>query len=128
LAPGGENVLYLLSFVAAIQIVAAQALWKRAVDDHAFRLTRDYIGSAQFLGLVTSPGVLLGVALYASSTLVYLSLLARYEFAVVQSLVVVSALLIAFLIGGLIFREHISGVQLLGLGFLLVGVWLVSTG
>jgi drug/metabolite transporter (DMT)-like permease len=121
-------VLYLMALLAAAQIVSAQALWKRAVDQHAFALSTDYVFSAKFVGLATSPGVLLGVALYASSTLVYLALLSRHEFAVVQSLVVVSALIIAFAVGAIVFREHVSFSQLLGLLFLLLGVGLVSRG
>src|SRR5438045_2005854 len=98
--------IVILGLLTSLQIVAAQALWKSAVAAHQFKLTTSYIFSGEFLGLVFSPAVIFGVLLYASATLTYLALLSKYQFAVVQSLVLTASLIITFLIANFVFHEH----------------------
>ncbi|MDP3999859.1 MAG: hypothetical protein Q8Q11_00260 [bacterium] len=116
-------VLVLVSALAAFTLVAAQLLWKQAVT--AAGISMQSITVQKVLTLVFSPRVLGGAALYASAAGLYLYLLAKYEYHIVQAVFVSLALVLAFLASAVFLRERITGISLLGLAFLLVGIILI---
>jgi drug/metabolite transporter (DMT)-like permease len=119
-------VLYILGVLTALQLVVAQGLWKSSLTAHHFELSRHYLLSRDFVTLLLSPGVLIGGVIYVVATVLYFGLLAKYPYALVQSLILASSLIFAFLASAFIFHERIGLSQLAGLVLLIGGVWLIT--
>ena len=118
--------LYLLGLLTALQIVAAQTLWKTGLAHVGFKATKDYLLSEQIVKAIFSPMVLGGILLYGFATICFFVLLSKFPYASAQTVVVVSSLIFTFLSALLIFNEKFSPVNLLGICLLLVGVVLIT--
>jgi drug/metabolite transporter (DMT)-like permease len=116
--------LALLIPVAALSLVTAQALWRSAVvSDQVFNRN----GSIYTIihQVLTSPKIWLGIILYIGTTGLYLFLLTKYKFFVIQLTVTGLALVFSTLIAYFIFHEKISLVNIIGLVVVLFGILLV---
>jgi uncharacterized membrane protein len=81
-------------------------------------------GSA-FVRTVSNPWVLLGVALQAAFFFIYTSLLAREDVSKVLPLTTVNYIIVA-LLAQLMLGELVTPVRWTGIGFIVLGVYLVS--
>jgi drug/metabolite transporter (DMT)-like permease len=118
--------LYVLGLLTALQIVAAQTLWKYGLAKVGFTPTAHYIFSAQIVKAVFSPLVFGGIVLYGLATICFFILLSKYEYANAQTVVVVSSLTFTFLSALLIFNEKFNPVNVVGICLLLAGVILIT--
>lgn len=118
--------VYLFGFWVAAMLVVAQSFWKSGVTKHHFSLSARYLSSQKMVAFVFSPEVVAGVLIYIAATLVYMAMLAKYPYALVQALVVPASLLLAFLIARTLFHERISPMNYLGLALLLIGIVLAT--
>ncbi len=114
----------LLIPVAALALVSAQALWRSAVVDGQILRKNGSIFSI-IPQVATSPKIWLGILLYVSTTGLYLYLLTRYKFFVIQLSITSLALIFSTLIAYFVFHEKISTVNIIGLAIVLVGLFLV---
>jgi drug/metabolite transporter (DMT)-like permease len=118
--------LYILGILVAIQLVIGQTLWKVGAERAHFKVTPDYLLSHRAVEFLFSPLVLLGFAIYAIATLLYLGMLAKYEYSLVQGLVVPLSLLMAFGIGRFFFHDKLSIINIIGLLILILGIILAT--
>jgi drug/metabolite transporter (DMT)-like permease len=117
---------YLLGLAVATMLVIAQAIWKVGVEKHHFSPDAGYLLSSKMVSFIVSPEVIGGVMIYVVATLFYMAMLAKYPYALVQTLVVPTSLLIAYLVARTVFHERLSLMNYLGMALLLVGVVLVT--
>lgn len=117
---------YALGILTAGLIVAAQALWKAAVDKYGLELSGNFFATPEFWRLVTTPQVIGGVVLYGAATLCFLLMLKKFQYSSTQALVVSSSLVITMLVAAGIFQERITLVKIVGVGVLIIGVLLVT--
>lgn len=112
------------SILIALLIVTGQALWKAAVtgitDNHM-----QLMSSAGFLYLVKSPKLYFGVLVYGLATLGYITLLSKYKYFQVQSIVVGGSLIFTLVIAHLLFHEQASVVNAIGIALVLAGAVLI---
>ncbi|MBW4061663.1 hypothetical protein HJC99_03795 [Candidatus Saccharibacteria bacterium] len=118
--------LYIIGILVAFLLVCGQALWKVGVQHAHLELTAGYLFSKQVFSLIFSPYIIGGAVIYAFATLMYLGLLAKYQYSTVQGLVVPVSLISAFLLARVVFNERLSVVNYVGLGVLVVGILLAT--
>jgi drug/metabolite transporter (DMT)-like permease len=118
--------LYLFGIITALQIVAAQTLWKVGLEKINFLFSREFIFSGQVVKVLSSPYIIAGVLLYASATIIFFGMLTRFTYANTQTVVVTTSLIFTFLSAVIIFGEQLKPVNLAGVGFLLLGVLLIT--
>ena len=118
--------IYVLAIVVALQLAAGQALWKVGVQHAKFQLSVRYILSKQIFGLILSPYVIVGMAIYVFATVVYMGMLAKYQYSTVQGIIVALSLTFAFVIAAFIFHDRITSINVAGLAALLVGILLLT--
>ena len=117
---------YLEALFVALQLVAGQSLWKVAVKNHNFGLSKEFLLSKDFLAFCFSPQVLGGLFIYGFATFFYMYLLSKYQYSWIQSFVTSLTIILALLIAGFIFKEKISPVNIFGVGVIIVGIIFVS--
>ena len=120
------TMLYLLGILVAFLLVTGQALWKIGVGRAHLQLSAEYLFSSKVTGLIFSPYIIGGFAIYAIATLIYLGLLAKYQYSTVQGLVVPLSLIAAFIIARYAFHERLSVTNYIGLVVLVVGIFLAT--
>jgi multidrug transporter EmrE-like cation transporter len=118
--------MYVMGFVVAALLVVGQGLWKIAVNNAHLELTASYLLSRRSLELLGSPFLWAGLTVYAAATVLYMGMLAKYDYSVVQSMVVPLALIVAFIVARFFFNERLSTVNLVGLGVLIIGIILAT--
>ena len=77
--------------------------------------------------LLSSPGVIIGLAMYGVGTLLWLNVLSRTQLSLVYPFVALSFIITAVL-GSLLFHETVNANRLLGTALVIVGVILVGRG
>jgi drug/metabolite transporter (DMT)-like permease len=117
---------YVLSFIFASLLVAAQSSWKVAVGaetspfKHGFTLVST-------LHFVFSPLVILGAVIYAVATALYMYLLSKYQFSHVQSLSIPLSLIVSIVAATVFFDDKLSIVNYFGLALVVTGIVLITT-
>lgn len=118
--------IYVYGILVAVQIVLGQVLWKVGVEKTHFVLTQEYLLSSNMLKLILNPYMFFGVLSYGLATVLYMSLLAKFQYTSLQAVVVSSSLVATFVAANLLFGEKVHLLNLLGLVFLIVGVLLIT--
>jgi drug/metabolite transporter (DMT)-like permease len=117
---------YVLGILVAIQLVIGQGLWKIATEKSGFTLSPHYLFSHQILKFIFSPYTLAGMTIYILATLLYMGMLAKYQYSAVQGLVVPLSLITAFAVAKFFFHDRLSVINILGLLVLIVGILLAT--
>ena len=118
--------LYLQGISIGLMIVLGQVLWKIGIEKIGDINGIGSLLSGQLTRIVFSPYIIAGVVSYGIATLVYMILLSKYEYTDLQAVVVSSSLIITFIAASALFSEKISYVNLIGLVFLICGVYLIT--
>lgn len=118
--------IYIYGILVAVQIVIGQVLWKLGAEKTQFVLTKDYIFSPDIFKFIFSPYIIIGIIFYGVATVLYMSLLAKFEYTSLQAVVVTSSLISTFIMANLVFNEKANLINLLGLAFMIGGVLLVT--
>ena len=118
--------MYWQGAIVGILLAIGQSLWKQASTQGNFRLSPDFVFSSKMLAFAVSPLVIVGTLLYVVATLVYMAMLARFPYSNVQGLIVTASLVSSFVIARFIFRETFSITNFVGIGLLLLGVFLLT--
>jgi len=118
--------IYIYGILVAVQIVIGQVLWKVGVEKTHFVLTKDYILSTEMFKFIFSPYIIFGFLFYSVATLLYMSLLSKFQYTNLQAVVVSSSLIATFIFANLLFNENTNMINLLGLAFMVGGVLLVT--
>lgn len=118
-----DIIVILLVIFAAVMGAGAQLIMKKGMtiigEKTLFEMARGFVGY-----LFTNPYIFAGIAIYALSTIVYLTALSRGELSFVFPIISVSyifAALLAFFVLG----EKISVVRWIGILTIVTGVFLV---
>ncbi|NJR64553.1 MAG: EamA family transporter [Leptolyngbyaceae cyanobacterium CRU_2_3] len=111
-----------LLFLSLLASVGGQFLLKAG----AVKLGKVSAGSvvSHIVGMVTTPEVLAGLALYGMGAIAYILLLTRVNLSVASPAIALSYVF-AVLIGFFVFKEVIPIERVVGLGFIVCGVVLV---
>jgi|GEM_PF-2765523 len=116
---------YILSITTAILIVSAQSSWKHMMSSLGKISSLSDLFTKKYQ-IIFSPYFYLGIILYILATLLYFTLLSRFQFSVVQAIVVAGSLVISFIVASVLFKEHIMPFQYLGILLILIGVYFVG--
>jgi drug/metabolite transporter (DMT)-like permease len=111
-----------LLFLSLLASVGGQFLLKAG----AVKLGKVSAGNviSHIIGMVTTPEVLAGLALYGMGAIAYILLLTRVNLSVASPAIALSYVF-AVLIGFFVFKEVIPVERVVGLGFIVCGVILV---
>lgn len=118
--------LFIYGILIAIQIVLGQVLWKTGAEKYTFVLSKDFITSKDFISFILSPFIIIGVVSYASATIIFMAMLAKYDYTNLQSIVVSSSLVLTFMAAILLFDEKITILNIVGLACLIMGVVFIT--
>ncbi len=116
--------VYLLTALVASMIVFAQVLWKLGVESVTYRLDIATLFSRGVFELIFSPFIVVGVIIYGVAAILYMLLLGRYDYSIVQSLVIPLTLIVSYVIASLVFKEKISLINIAGILTIIIGVFL----
>jgi drug/metabolite transporter (DMT)-like permease len=111
-----------LLFLSLLASVGGQFLLKAG----AVKLGKVSTGNvvSHIIGMVTTPEVIAGLAMYAMGAIAYILLLTRVNLSVASPAIALSYVF-AVLIGFFVFKEVIPIERVVGLGFIVCGVILV---
>ncbi len=112
------------SLLVALLLVVGQALWKGAVSD-VEKLHAELFTLGGIEDLLRSPKLYLGMFTYAVATVGYIYLLSKFKYFQVQSIVVGGSLVLTLMVASVIFHEHITLVNVVGMTLILCGAILV---
>jgi hypothetical protein len=118
--------LYIFGLIFSTLLVIGQTLYKYAVDRAAFEPTVDYIFSKKMVDFLLSWQFLGGLATFAVASLISFWMLTRFQFTSIQAVTVPVVMGLSYVVGAWLFKDTISGLNILGLGILVVGVILAS--
>lgn len=118
--------LYILGLLTALQVVAAQTLWKIGLERVGFTPSKDFLLSSQMFSVFTSPLVVLGVLLYVSATICFFAVLSKFDYSQAQTVVVTSSICFTFISAVAIFGENLKPINFLGIACLLLGVFFIT--
>lgn len=113
---------YVLSGIVALMLVAGQLLWKLGIERTEGGLSSSLLMSREVFSFIFSPFILGGFAVYILATVLYMYLLGRYDYSVIQSLVIPLSLIFAYIVAGLFFKERILTINIIGVAIIVVGV------
>lgn len=118
--------IYIYGLIVAVEIVFGQVLWKIGVERTHFVLSKQYLFSSDMIKFIFNPFVVFGLVSYGFATLLYMSLLSKYEYTSLQSVVVPLSLIGTFIIASLLFGEKVSFINFIGFILLIGGVLLIT--
>lgn len=118
--------VYVLGLLVALQLVLGQSLWKIGTERSGFELSAAYLSSGRLWGFLLSPFTLSGLLMYSVATVLYMGMLAKYQYSIVQGIVVPLALIMAFLVARSFFDEKLTRLNIVGLVLLIIGIGLVT--
>lgn len=106
-------------------LVAAQSSWKLAVDNPQSPFNSS-VSIATLGRFIFSPLVIFGIVIYALAVLLYMYLLSKYQFNLVQSLAIPASLIFSIIVAVTFFGESLSTTNYFGLFFIVLGIVLVT--
>jgi uncharacterized membrane protein len=111
------------SVLVAFLIVTGQSLWKSVADS----VSKSHSISSMdgLLAILKYPKLYLGLFVYGLATVAYIILLGKYKYFQVQSVVVGGSILLTIAMSSIVFHEHITTLNSVGLVLILIGVLLV---
>lgn len=115
----------LLSFLAATFMITGQSLWKKTLSGKEIVLSKEFLFSREFLSIITSINILVGAFMYALAMVLVFYLFSKYPFYLIQSSILVFAIIISITISKFFFHENITILTLLGFALLLLGIFLI---
>lgn len=102
-------------------LVAAQSCWKLAVNaEHS--PFQNQLNASSIIKFALSPLVIAGLVIYAAATLLYMYLLSRYKFSLIQSLAIPLSLLFSIGVAVIFFGDHLTIINYIGLVFIVAGI------
>lgn len=118
--------LYIFGIFYAALIVAGQTFYKYAVVKAAFEPSVSYLLSKKMLNFVFSWQFVTGVGLFVIASFLGFWMLTRFQFSTIQAVTVPIVMALSYVIGSWLFRDHITGINIIGLVILVIGVILAS--
>lgn len=118
--------LYLFGLIFSTLLVIGQTLYKYAVERAAFEATTDYIFSKKMVEFLLSWQFLAGLGTFILASLISFWMLTRFQFTSIQAVTVPVVMALSYIVGAWLFKDEISGINLVGLGVLAIGVVLAS--
>lgn len=114
--------IYVLSVLFAGLIILGQSLWKISIEKTPIQFNITFLLSREMLKIVLSIPMIAGFIAYGIATLIYLLLIGKYDYSLVQSLTIPLTLIIAYIIASVFFKETIAVINIVGLLLIVSGV------
>ena len=111
------------SVFVAFLIVTGQALWKSVAD--SVSKSHNLASVDGLLAMLKYPKLYLGLSVYGLATVSYIVLLGKFKYFQVQSIVVGGSILLTVAMSSIVFHEHITTLNIVGLALISIGVLLV---
>lgn len=118
--------LYLFGLIFSALLVVGQTLYKLAVDRAAFEPTASFLFSKRMLDFLLSWQFLSGLGVFAVASLLSFWMLTRFQFSSIQAVTVPVVMGLSYVAGAWLFKDTITGINLMGLAILVIGVVLAS--
>lgn len=118
--------LYIFGVIFSALLVLGQTLYKYAVERAAFEPTPDYLFSKKMVDFLLSWQFLAGLGTFIIASLISFWMLTKFQFTSIQAVTVPVVMALSYVVGAWLFKDEISGLNILGLGVLAVGVVLAS--
>lgn len=118
--------LYLFGILFAALLVVGQTLYKYAVERASFEPTVAFIFSKKMLDFLLSWQFLTGLTAFIVASLISFWMLTRFQFSSIQAVTVPVVMALSYIVGAWLFKDSISGLNLVGLAVLILGVVLAS--
>lgn len=118
--------LYIFGIIFATLLVAGQTCYKYAVDKAAFEPTLSFLLSKKMISFLISWQFLLGLSLFIVASLISFWMLTRFQFSSIQAVTVPIVMALSYIAGVWLFKDHITGINIVGLFVLMAGVVLAS--
>ena len=114
-----------LAGLCALLLSTGQVLWKVALDRNGGLIKQGVSLAGNVWALSTSPYMLLGILLYAVSTVVWLYLLGEYEYSYIYPMISM-AYVFGFIYSKVVFHEQINAFRWIGVVLIIAGVILIN--
>jgi len=118
--------LYLFGLIFSALLVVGQTFYKYAVERASFEPTAAFLFSKKMLEFLTSWQFLTGLSAFIVASLISFWMLTKFQFTSIQAVTVPVVMGLSYIVGAWVFKDEISGINLIGLGVLAVGVVLAS--
>lgn len=118
--------LYFFGLIFSALLVVGQTFYKYAVERAAFEPTAGFIFSKKMLEFLTSWQFLAGLSAFVVASLISFWMLTKFQFTSIQAVTVPVVMGLSYIVGAWLFKDEISGLNLLGLGILAIGIVLAS--
>jgi len=121
------NQLYLISLIPILTAATAQVFFKKGV----LTLGELSFSVQGFLGLIPrifqNIWLMSGMALFGIAFLIYLFVLSKFQLNIIYPILVSSGIVIISLASWVFFKEALSWLQILGIVFIVFGIFLLQT-
>ena len=115
-----------LILLGVLMSAAGQVLLKVAMSQQSMQAAIAHGGTTMLAALLTSPWLVLGVAVYGLSVLVWLAVLAKVDVSFAYPFVALG-MVVTTLSGRFLLGEELPAMRLLGLSVIVIGVLVVAS-
>lgn len=115
---------YLFTLLFATLLVIAQSSWKVFVDRHK-ELFSDGIQITKLIPALFSFYFLVGLIIYVVATLLYMYMLSRYSFSMVQGLAIPLTLIFSMVVAVVFFGDRLTVINITGIALIALGIVLL---
>lgn len=105
--------------VQVILLLIGQMLWKTEISKYG------YLGADNFLKIILSPNIVIGILIYIIATVVWFYILSREAFNIVYPLQLSLAAIIGVLLSVFFLHENFTLPRFFGILCLVIGVFLI---
>src|SRR5690606_8263280 len=102
--------IYILPIITAMLLVLGQGLWKYGIKLSGEELTTGLLFSSKIFHFFFQKWILLGFFAYGLATIAYFVALSRYQYSLVQTIIISFSLIFSMVIASLLFSEKLSTV------------------
>ncbi len=111
--------VYVMILFQVILLLLGQMLWKTELSKYG------YLGSDNFLKIILSPNIIMGILIYIIATVAWFYILSREAFNIVYPLQLSLAAIIGVLLSVFYLHESFTLPRFLGILCLIIGVFLI---
>jgi drug/metabolite transporter (DMT)-like permease len=112
------------AFICSLLITVGQIFWKLAIEKSGGLSISD-LNLRRLMVLAFNSYMISGIIVYGIATLYWMYLLGKYEYSYIYPMMAMTYV-ISILAAYYIFHEHLSLVRVLGVGFVIVGVFFIA--
>lgn len=117
-----QLILYL---IVGTLLVSGQAMWKLAMGD-VLKTGGDFsLLLRSPLQILFNPVFILGCVIYVVATVLYMYVISKYNYGISYAMIVACSTILASLLANVLFKEHFTSTNIIGLILVLGGIALL---